>query len=76
MHDHDVVNTDPFELPIEEFLDFEEACERVAATIMRFDAYVSNKQGACDVGTMESMLMEAVERAEWESQIRVRGVVS
>jgi hypothetical protein len=56
-----------FERPTTDFLTLDEAAGVVAEAMARFDAAVSNEQGACDVGSMETMMAEARRRYEWVS---------
>lgn len=53
---------DPFDLPMDQWLDLDAAANAIATAMARFDAYVSNQQGACDTGTMATMLAEAKRR--------------
>lgn len=47
-----------------DWYDWDEAVEAIADAMLRFDGHVSNEQGACDTGTMNSMLSAAKSRYE------------
>jgi hypothetical protein len=58
--------THPEDLDLGEYVEFDSdvAVSVIANAMVRFDRYVSNIQGACDVETFNSMLSRAIERYE------------